>query len=132
MRTKRTMRGSSSTTRISFVGSGDSQWLLPFHFLGKREHKDRSSPRHALDPHPPSVGFDDGLYQVQPQPRALCAAAQARVDPVEPVKDPVLLFGRNADALVGHIDRDPGLIRPPAHPDRAAFGRVLDGVAHQV
>src|SRR4029077_5318535 len=69
---------------------------------------------------------------VQPEPRPADAAREVRVDPVELLEDPLELAGRDAEALVLHLEADP---RPRALApdlDPAAVRRVLDGVLDEV
>ena len=65
----------------------------------------------ALDPNPPSVGFDHSFGDGQAQARSssletrLARAVQRGItEPIEFVKDVFLFFWVNADAGVGHYD----------------------------
>ena len=115
MRTKRTMRGSSSTTRISlFAENGHN------HLCGNVKMKREPLPGRALHPDAPAVGLHDGARQVQAKSRALRRSGQAVLNPVESVEDVLLLVGSDAHARIGHVDRDPLAVGPPADRDRAA------------
>src|SRR5215470_17878939 len=66
-------------------------------------------PNRALDPDPPTVGLDDGLANVEPQPQAHPRAVPDRDprDAREALPHMRLVGGRQARALVAHADARP-------------------------
>jgi len=73
-----------------------------------------------------------GLDQIQPQASPLSLPVERTVHPMEPLEDPLFLSLRDADPLVGHVDRHLVVVEPPTDPNGATVRRVLDGVANQV
>ncbi len=78
------------------------------------------------------MGGGDVLDDRQAQPGPAGGAVPGRVDPVEPLEDPVDLLVGDADALVDHRDLHRGAHRPPADQHPAALLGVGDRVGHQV
>ena len=67
--------------------------------LPKREIERGSLSQFTLDPDPPAVHFDDALHDGQSHPRAI----DLRIEFVEQAKDALVMFGRNADAVVPDV-----------------------------
>src|SRR5262245_19406379 len=86
----------------------------------------------ALDPHPPAMALDDLLADRKPQAQVVTVARRPVVGPVEPLKDLALLFGRDANAGIGHAHPDLILVHIRAEYNLAArrsrFDRILDQV----
>ena len=72
--------------------------------------------------------LDDG----KSKSRAAEGAASSLVDAVEPLKEPRQVFFGNADAVVGHADKDVFPARADAHVDLAAVGHRLECVLERV
>src|SRR5262249_61303125 len=72
------------------------------------EHEARALARIRVDPDPPTHGPDEPLDDEQPEPRAARRVGGA----VELPEDPLVLVGRDPDALVGDAQLDG--VGPPA------------------
>ena len=87
----------------------------------------------AFDPHPTTVGFDDGFDQIQTQARPRRLAGEPVIDAVEALKDAVMVSGGDADTFIA--DRQTDSIAVAKHTldgDGSAVGTVFDGVADEV
>src|SRR5881397_2127556 len=78
-----------------------------------------------------AVGLDDAARDREAETGA-GEAALARLGPEELREDPRLVLGRDADALVPHLDPDGAVVECAADLDHAALRRVLDGIGEQV
>src|SRR3954469_7314573 len=70
--------------------------------------------------------------KVEAEPPPAAPLALLRVEALELLEDPVALRGRDAEALVGHLDQARAVLAPHSQLDPPALGRVLDRVVDQV
>src|SRR6516162_2994372 len=78
------------------------------------------------------LGLGQAADDEQPDADAAEPAPVTRLALVEPVEDALVVAVGDADALVLHRDLDPAPGHPGANADRAAVGRVLEGVLEQL
>src|SRR3954447_16244413 len=79
----------------------------------------------GVDPDPALHALDELAGDVEAETGAADALRHVRVEPVELVEDPVVLLGRDPEALVGDAEPHPGAV--PLEPDEdPALVRVLD------
>src|SRR6266542_7130778 len=81
-----------------------------------------------LDPDAAAHSADQLLADVEPEPGAPHAAHHVRVDAVELLEDPLLLLGRDSEALVANVEADVRASWLRADLDPTPVGRVLDRV----
>src|SRR5437763_6423682 len=89
----------------------------------------RALARLALDADVAAVRVDDLLGDEEPEAQPAVLAHRHRAG--ESLEDPGLLFLRDADAVVGHLDARAQALAADLDLDRLATA-VLDGVDHQI
>ncbi len=105
--------------------------------LDRVPHRDRrgergADPRGALQRDAAAEQRGEPPHQRQAEPGAAHAALHRVLELAELLEDALLVLGRDADAGVGHRERDRVVAgRPRAHPDLAALGE-LERVREQV
>src|SRR5581483_3540637 len=80
----------------------------PHRLSGDRELQQERRSRAAvrIDPDSSVHARHELAGDVEPEPGAADAAGQVRVEAKELLEDPVLLGGRDAEALIGHAEPD--------------------------
>src|SRR4029079_11174223 len=100
--------------------------------LWQRQVEGATGAHLALDPHASSVGLDDALGNMQPQPQTAAVFA----DLAKALKNPGQLRRGNSDSRVAHAEYDFVLLRsdPDRHPTgrRREFDRVADQVGEHL
>lgn len=99
---------------------------------GKDNCKGAALARGTFDLDPPTMGLGDGSGDAEAQPGAPFAVRGGLSPSVKPLKNPLLLFTREADARVRDLERCPFSV--PAHGERhLPPGRgVFDPIVHEV
>ena len=83
--------------RGTFRGSGVS---FPGGYL---KEEPGSSTGLALHPYPSAVSLKNGLADSQTQSASAVSTSPATVSPIEPVKDPFLIFGGDTRSIIPHL-----------------------------
>src|SRR5438552_4460459 len=100
---------------------------------GKADREDAPGARAgALRVHGTAVKLDEPLDQGQADPEAAAAAIQGALALDEPVEDAREEHGTYAHAAVLHPKHRPGSLAPDLDVNRAACGRVAEGVLHEI
>ena len=76
--------------------------------------------------------LDQVFHDREPQASAARIAPARFVDTIEALEYPREIFFGDARPFIGHGHRRPAVDRPRFDEDRALFGRVGDGVGHEV
>ena len=100
---------------------------------GKADREDAPRARAgALRVHGTAVKLDEPLDQGQADPEAAAAAIQGALALDEQVEDAREELGTYAHAAVLHPKHRPGSLAPDLDVNRAACGRVAEGVLHEI
>src|SRR5689334_5892432 len=98
----------------------------------QRHREDASAPFFALHRHRAAKQLGHPLHDAEPEARALTVCALRRIHLPERLENLREMFGRDADAGVGHLDRVAMMIDGPRRHTHMTRRRVLHRVADQV
>src|SRR5258708_25315096 len=99
---------------------------------GKGPRKGGSFPDFAVHGDRSPMALDDLRHNVQPHAQAGDRSLLGTSGPIEPLKNLVALFSRDANTMIVHPDGDRLWGGVEVHLDRLGVGRILDGIAEQV
>src|SRR5258708_14087777 len=99
---------------------------------GQGHRKGRAFPNGAVHRDGSSMMFDDLGYNVEPHAQARNRFPLGISDPIEPFKNFVAQFSRDAQAMIADTDRDRIVGGGEIHLDGLGIGSILDRIAEQV
>src|SRR5258708_24783161 len=99
---------------------------------GKGHLKGRSSSNFAVHGDRSPMALNDLGHNVQPHAQTRDRSLLETSGPIEPLKNLVALFSRDANTMIVHPDGDRLWGGVEVHLHRLGVGRILDGIAEQV
>jgi hypothetical protein len=99
---------------------------------GEGDRKGRAFPDLAVHADGTPMTLDDLRRDVQPHTQTGDRSVLGTRGPVEPLKNPVALLSRDAQAMIAHTDGDRLRGSGEIHFDGLGVRRILDGIAEQV